>query len=241
MSVKHALLSKQPRRPGRPMHDSADTRAALLDAAEESFAAFGVEGASMRSISAAAGLTHAAVNYHYPSKDRLLDAVLRRRGEGVSRRFDELLVQLEATGRKPTAQELIKAIAIPHIELLRSDPVGGLRWVRITARLVLGQDPRLIESSYLPGGMRARLWRLIRRGFPTVPDSLLRTSWYICSATLLQMLGNSDVPIAPASRGLAPEAMTTYADILTTFAASGFAAVMADAVGTGKTPGRLRR
>jgi len=79
----------------------------------------------MRSISGAAGLTHAAVNYHYPSKDSLLDAVLRRRGERVSRRFDELLTQLEATGRQPTATELITAIATPHIELLRDDPVGG--------------------------------------------------------------------------------------------------------------------
>jgi len=241
MAAKRILLSKVPRRRGRPAHDSADTREALLDAAEELFAAYGVDGASMRSISAAAGLTHAAVNYHYPAKDALLDAVLRRRGEQVSRRFDELLTQLEATGKRPTAEELITAIATPHIELLRDDPVGGLRWLRIEARLVLGEDPHLIESSYLPAGLRDRLWRLLHRGFPSVPDSLLRTSWYICTATLLQMLGNSDVRAPQAARKAAPHAMQTYTDILTTFAASGFAAVMRVATEMGELAKRLRR
>ncbi|MBP1687705.1 MAG: hypothetical protein H6Q33_3848 [Deltaproteobacteria bacterium] len=241
MSAKHSLLSKSPRRRGRPTHDSADTREALLDAAEEMFAAFGVDGASMRSISGAAGLTHAAVNYHYPSKEYLLDAVLRRRGERVSRRFDELLAQMEATGKPATAEDLITAIATPHIELLRDDPVGGLRWLRIEARLVLGEDPHLIESSYLPAGLRDRLWRLLRRGFPNVPDSLLRTSWYICTATLLQMLSNSDVRSPPGERTSGPQAMKTYAAILTTFAASGFAAVMREAAETGRTARRPRR
>jgi AcrR family transcriptional regulator len=240
MRAQHAPLSKQPRRRGRPKHDSADTREALLDAAEKVFAAFGVEGASMRSISATAGLTHAAVNYHYPSRDSLLDAVLGRRGEGIARRFDELLAQLEATGRKPSADELIEAIATPHMELMRDNPVGGRRWLRIEARLMLGQDPHLIEARYLPAGMRARIWRLIHRGFPTVPEPLLRTSWYICVATLLQMLGNSDVRFAWAARGATPHAMQTYIDILTRFAASGFAAVMADAAGTGRPPKQAR-
>ena len=240
MPVTHALLTKHRRRPGRPMHDSADTREALLDAAEEMFSAFGVEGASMRAISTAAGLTHAAVNYHYPTKERLLDAVLRRRGEEVSRRFGELLRELEESGRKPVAQELIRAIMIPHVELLRRDPVGGLRWLRIEARLMLGQDPHLIQSGYLPPGMRERLWRLMRRGYPGVPDALRRTSWYICTATLLQMLGNSDVRIAHAPPESWSEAMTTYVDILTKFAASGFATVMAD-VGKTRTRAAQRR
>lgn len=238
MPLRGTLLSKQPRRPGRPKHDSADTREALLDAAEQMFSTFSVEGASMRAISAAAGLTHAAVNYHYPTKDLLLDAVLSRRGEAVARRCGELLQALEETGGKPTARDLIRAVLIPHVELLQRDPVGGLHWIRITARLMLGQDPHLLHSAYLPPGMRERLWRLMHRGYPNVPGELLRTSWYICAATLLQMLGNSDVRIAQASAASWSGAMSVYVDILTTFAASGFAAVMAD---TGKTGARAAR
>jgi len=240
MSPTQASPRRRPRRRGRPAHAGAVTREALLDAAEESFAAFGVDGASMRSISAAAGLTHAAINYHYPTKDSLLDAVLRRRGERVSHRLDERLARLEATGRRPSAEELITAFVTPHIELLRDDPVGGLRWMRIEARLVLAEDPHLIQSSYLPPGLRDRLWLLVRRGFPAVPDPLLRKGWYICTATLLQMLGNSDVHWPSASRKPGPRAIGTYVGVLTRFAAAGFAAVMADAAEKGTAGRRLR-
>jgi len=100
---------------------------------------------------------------------------------------------------------------------------------------VLGEDPHLIESSYLPAGLRDRLWRLLRRGFPSVPDSLLRTS---CISALPPTAdaGNSDVRSHQASRKAGTDAMRTYADILTRFAASGFAAVMHDAAEPGKTP-----
>jgi AcrR family transcriptional regulator len=223
------------------MHDSADTREALLDAAEELFSAFEVEGASMRAISVAAGLTHAAVNYHYPSKDLLLDAVLLRRGAVVSRRFGELLEQMEARERAPTAQELISAILTPHLELLRDDPTGGLRWIRITARLMLGQDPHLIQSSYVAPGLRERLWRLIHLAFPNASSALLHTSWYISVATLLQMLGNSDAWIAQAVRETGPQGLSAYVDILVKFTASGFAAVVADAVKEDKQTTRQRR
>ncbi|MFN8628716.1 MAG: helix-turn-helix domain-containing protein [Candidatus Binatia bacterium] len=50
-----------------------------MDAAEELFATFGVEGVSIRSINAAAGLAAPSVHYHFGSKDDLLSAVLRRR------------------------------------------------------------------------------------------------------------------------------------------------------------------
>jgi AcrR family transcriptional regulator len=240
MSAKRTVSSKQRRRRGRPAHDSAETRAALLDAAEEFFATVGVEGASMRSISAAAGLTHAAVNYHYPSKGALLDAVIARRGERIACRFDELLVQLEATGRQPSAEDLIEAITIPHVELLEDDAVGGRRWLQIEARLMLAEDPHLLRQSYLSAETRERIWRLIQRGFPTVPKALRRTAWYISTATLLQMLGNSDVRFARTARGAASRAMQTYIDTLSRFAASGFAAVMA-AADNGSTPGRPRR
>jgi len=167
MSAQHAPLTKQPRRPGRPKHDSATNREVLLDTAEQMFATLGVEGASMRAISMAAGLTHTAVNYHYRTKPLLLAAVLRRRGEEVGRRFAERLQELEDTGRKPTAQELVQALLVPHVDVIRHDPVGGLHWLRIVARLLLERDPHLV--GYLPAGLRICLWRLLQRTYPRVP------------------------------------------------------------------------
>ena len=54
-----------------------ETRNRILDAAQALFVAHGFEATSMRMITGDAGVNLAAVNYHFGSKDALVDAVLR--------------------------------------------------------------------------------------------------------------------------------------------------------------------
>ena len=56
-----------------------ETQVRILDAAEELFMQHGFEGASMRMLTARAGVNLAAINYHFGSKDALIEAVFRRR------------------------------------------------------------------------------------------------------------------------------------------------------------------
>ena len=69
------------------------TRAALLDAALEEFAAHGFEGASTRAIAAAAGTHQPQINYHFDSKDELwkaaVDHLFDRLDHAVSEQLDE--------------------------------------------------------------------------------------------------------------------------------------------------------
>lgn len=60
------------------MEKALDTKAALLDAAGELFAASGFDGASVRAIAERAGTNVASVNYHFGSKENLYAEVLRR-------------------------------------------------------------------------------------------------------------------------------------------------------------------
>jgi len=60
----------------KPPHE---TRTRILDAAEELFMLHGFEGTSMRLLTSRAGVNLAAVNYHFGSKDALIEAVFRRR------------------------------------------------------------------------------------------------------------------------------------------------------------------
>jgi len=60
----------------KPPHE---TRTRILDAAEELFMQHGFEGTSMRLLTSKAGVNLAAVNYHFGSKDALIEAVFRRR------------------------------------------------------------------------------------------------------------------------------------------------------------------
>ena len=55
----------------KPQHE---TRTRILDAAEELFMLHGFEGTSMRLLTAKAGVNLAAVNYHFGSKDALIEA-----------------------------------------------------------------------------------------------------------------------------------------------------------------------
>ena len=62
----------------KPQHE---TRTRILDAAEELFMQHGFEATSMRLLTAKAGVNLAAVNYHFGSKDALIEALFRRRVE----------------------------------------------------------------------------------------------------------------------------------------------------------------
>lgn len=77
------------RRPGRPRGaDPAVTREAVLDAAVELFGSRGYRGASLAEVAAAAGLSNAGLLHHFPSKEHVLSAVLRRRDEVDARDLD---------------------------------------------------------------------------------------------------------------------------------------------------------
>ena len=79
-----------------------NTKDNILDAAEQLFAERGYEATSMRAITSAAGVNLAAVNYHFHSKERLLQALFTRRLDMLNRRRMELMDRYEAEyGEKP--------------------------------------------------------------------------------------------------------------------------------------------
>lgn len=71
-----------------------DTKSKILDATERLIAEHGPE-VSLRTITAEAGVNLAAINYHFQSKDALIDAVVARRVEPVNRARVEMLESLE--------------------------------------------------------------------------------------------------------------------------------------------------
>jgi AcrR family transcriptional regulator len=230
MGTQHVFRQQagaQPRRRGRPLHDSSRTREALMDAGEELFATFGVEGVSLRSIEAAAGVSPAVLNYHFHSKDGLLEAIITRRGETVAKRMTELLDALEARSRRPTPRDVVKAIALPFLEMLDREPVDGLRWTRLIARLVLGQNACLQRLRAMPGGAEEDFSRFARWAFPGVPEPRLERAWRISYNILMLMLGTSDARFAHGAEGEDNRISQPYVDTLIDFVASGFTVALA--------------
>ena len=72
------------------------TRSRILDAAEVLFMEHGFDGTSMRMITGSAGVNLAAVNYHFGTKELLIQEVFRRRLTDLNNARVAVLDRMEA-------------------------------------------------------------------------------------------------------------------------------------------------
>lgn len=117
------------------------TRQRILGAAEALFAERGFAGASLRQVTAAAKVNLAAVNYHFGSKDNLIEEVFRRRLDELSERRLARLAALEASPA-PTLESVLDAFITPALEL-SLDRRGGPIFMRVLARAYAEHDTNL--------------------------------------------------------------------------------------------------
>lgn len=79
-----------------PGKAAGDTRSRILDAGERLFMEHGFDGTSMRMITSQAAVNLAAVNYHFGTKELLIQEVFRRRLTHLNQSRLAVLDQLEA-------------------------------------------------------------------------------------------------------------------------------------------------
>lgn len=113
-----------------PAPDSqTSTKDRILDVAERLFAELGFDATSLRTITSIASVNLAAVNYHFKSKEALLQAVFERRAAPVNRRRLQLLDDYLATlgSAKPEPEPILDAFFRPIVELrMEGSPVPKL-------------------------------------------------------------------------------------------------------------------
>ncbi|HVT33333.1 MAG TPA: TetR family transcriptional regulator [Rhodanobacteraceae bacterium] len=117
------------------------TKERILGAAETLFARHGFAGASLRQVTAAANVNLAAVNYHFGSKDNLIEEVFRRRLDELNARRQVALAAAIAS-EAPTLEGVLGAFIRPALEL-SLDPSGGHAFMRVLARAYAEHDERL--------------------------------------------------------------------------------------------------
>ncbi len=96
------------------MTERVDTKVRILDTAEKLFGMNGFEGTSLRDITTAADVNLAAINYHFQTKDSLIDAIVARRIQPVNNTRLELL---EVAGPNPTVEEILTAFMAPVMQV----------------------------------------------------------------------------------------------------------------------------
>ena len=115
---------------------SPDTRERILDAAERLFMAHGYDGTSMRQITGEAGVNLAAVNYHFGSKEALIQEVFRRRLNWLNEERMRALDELEATadGQPLKPSQIVDAFFGTMIRMAEDEERGGVIFLRLLGR-----------------------------------------------------------------------------------------------------------
>jgi len=122
------------------------TKERILGAAESLFAQFGFSGTSLRQVTSQADVNIAAVNYHFGSKENLINEVFRRRLDELSeKRLAALGKVLERNALGPASGQLDALLAafIEPALALTLDRQGGSAFVRVLARAYAEKNERL--------------------------------------------------------------------------------------------------
>jgi AcrR family transcriptional regulator len=170
----------------KPQHE---TRTRILDAAEELFMQHGFEATSMRQLTAKAGVNLAAVNYHFGSKDALIEAVFRRRLDPMNVARIAELDKLES----PSPEAIIRAFIGPGLRLLEDAKGGGRNFVRLLGRAYTEPNKavrQLIGQMYAPAMQRYK--SALERALPQLPREELVWRMYFMFGTLAYTLAATD-------------------------------------------------
>lgn len=108
------------------------TKERILGAAEELFAQQGFSGTSLRQVTSRAEVNIAAVNYHFGSKENLVNEVFRRRMDDMSAQRLEML--RKAREEAPDSLEAILAAFVEPALTLAANRNGGGAFIRVIAR-----------------------------------------------------------------------------------------------------------
>ena len=140
-----------------------DTKQRILDAAEHLFARNGYHATSLRGITTTADANLAAVNYHFGSKEALLEAVIVRRldplNEIRSGQLEALLQKAELAGKLPSCREVLRAFVEPTLRL-RQQGSETEDFIALIGRTLA--EPRGIAMSIFLRHMQPLLQRIFQ-------------------------------------------------------------------------------
>src|SRR5262245_263059 len=176
----------------KPPHE---TRTRILDAAEELFMQHGFEGTSMRLLTAKAQVNLAAVNYHFGSKDALIEAVFRRRLDPMNSARVAALDKAEAegAGRPLSPETIIRAFVGESLRMVEDTKGGGRNFIRLLGRTYT--EPAkpiraLIGQMYAP--TMGRYKDALERALPQMPRDELVWRMHFMFGTLSYTLAATD-------------------------------------------------
>ena len=151
-----------------------DTRERILDAAERLFMAHGYEGTSMRQITGEAAVNLAAVNYHFGSKESLMQEAFRRRLGWLNEERLRVLNEMElAAGGNPLKpSQIVDGYFGTLLHMADDEARGGVTFLRLLGRTLT--DPSEFIRTFLANeyaGVMERYKAALFKALPDVPKA----------------------------------------------------------------------
>lgn len=149
---------------------SIDTRERILDVAERLFMAHGYDGTSMRQITGEAGVNLAAANYHFGSKEALLQSVLGRRLDWLNAERLRILDAIEgkAAGKPLKPSQIVDGFFGTLLRMADDEARGGITFLRLLGRTLT--EPSDFIRTFLAEEYREVLERYKAALFLALPD-----------------------------------------------------------------------
>jgi len=152
------------------------TRDRILSTAEQLFAESGIAATSMRSITSMARVNLAAVNYHFGSKEALIEAVYERRLEPLNKaRLRNLIALEQEYSDDPIPPEkILAAFILPLLEISVGEGKQTLNIMRLISRTyseAAKQFRKLFAESYHK--VLERYQSALSKTYPKLPPEVI--------------------------------------------------------------------
>lgn len=171
------------------MSDICDTRKRILKTAAEQYAEVGYEGMSLRSLTEAAGVNLAAVNYHFGSKKTLIVTLVR---ESITPMNDERMKRLDCITQRygstpPPIAEIVDSYLRPLFEMAGEEPEQQVRFLRMVGRVLTEPEDfwKLFEEGSSFCAVTTRFIEAIQRALPHLSHQQVEWRFFLMVSTLI--------------------------------------------------------
>jgi len=169
------------------------TRQTILLTAMRLYAENGVDGVSLRTISARSGTRNsAAAHYHFGNRIGVIEAIVAFISEYLHPAFDAGISRLEAEAN-PSVREVIQAIFAPYLSLSRK-PDWGPHALRFMAHLHTDNTPEIaaVLNRSFELDMQ-RIEQLLHKALPDLPRETLRVR--LAFSLVLLIHGSAEIEL----------------------------------------------
>jgi len=185
--------------------DISATRDRILDAAERLFMEHGFDSTTLRMITGAAQANLAAVNYHFGSKEALVEAVFHRRLTALNQARLAALDRVEAAaaGAPIKPRQIVEAFFGTSLQMAADVKGGGRTFMRLLGRAYT--EPSDFVKKFLAAEYAVVVARYKAAFFKALPDvpkeeflwrfhfMLGALSYAVSGADALKVLGEGKV------------------------------------------------